>query len=144
MKIRCQFCHEPLFCSLELKLMWAFLLSVVRLSASPSVRKLFAFLSSLELLGQFQPNLAQSILAWRGFKIFQMKGYACFHGYRNSAKIHWRNWKISFSRTTGPISSKQDTKHPLVRGTQGFSKKDQLFIKKEIIWFSPLQFNVMV
>ena len=139
MKIRCQFCHEPLFCSLELKLVWAFLLSVVRLSASPSVRKLFAFSSSLEPIGQFQPNLAQSILEWRGFKIFEMKGYACFHGYRN-----WRNLKISFSRTTGPISSKQDTKHPLVKGTQGFSKKDQLFIKKEIIWFSPLQFNVIV
>ena len=31
--------------------------------------------SSLEPLGNFQLNLAQSILGWRGFRFVQMKGY---------------------------------------------------------------------
>ena len=44
-------------------------------------RKLFTFSSSSpEPLGQFQPNLAQSILGWRGFKFVQMKGRALFQG----------------------------------------------------------------
>ena len=36
--------------------------------------------STPESLSQFQPNLAQSILGWRGFKFFQMKGFALFQG----------------------------------------------------------------
>ena len=44
-------------------------------------RKLFTFSSSSpEPLGQFQPNLAQSILGWMGFKFVQMKGSALFQG----------------------------------------------------------------
>ena len=31
-------------------------------------------------------------------------------------KIHWRNLKIFFSRTTGPISAKLGTKYPWVKG----------------------------
>ena len=53
----------------------------VCLSVCPSVCKLFTFSSSSpELLGQFQPNLAQSILGWWGFKFVQMKGPALFRG----------------------------------------------------------------
>ena len=33
-------------------------------------------------------------------------------------KIHWRNLKIFFSRTTEPISTKLFTKHPWVKGIQ--------------------------
>mgnify|MGYP003685767591 CR=1 FL=1 len=33
-------------------------------------------------------------------------------------KIHWRNLKIFFSRTTGPISTKLSTKHPWMMGIQ--------------------------
>ena len=36
--------------------------------------------SSLESLGQFQPNLAQSILWWKGFKFVQMNGPVLFQG----------------------------------------------------------------
>ena len=44
-------------------------------------RKLFTFSSSSpEPLGQFQPNLAQNILGWRGFKFVQTKGPALFQG----------------------------------------------------------------
>ena len=73
---------------LSWKLKWAFLITCrpssvcpsvrpsVCLSVRPSVCKLFTFSSSSpELLGQFQPNLAQSILGWRGFKFVQMKGH---------------------------------------------------------------------
>ena len=83
-----------------------------------SLSKLFSFLSfSPEPLGQFQPNLAQSILGWRGFKFVQMNGHALFQGeiitkYR---KTHWQNLKIFF-RTTGPISTKLGTRHSWVKG----------------------------
>ena len=44
-------------------------------------RKLFTFSSSVqEPLGQFQPNLAQSILGWRGFKFVKMKGHTLSQG----------------------------------------------------------------
>ena len=63
---------------LSWKLKWAFLITCrplsVCLSVCPTVCKLFTFSSSSpEPLGQFQPNLAQSILGWRGFKFVQMK-----------------------------------------------------------------------
>ena len=42
-------------------------------------RKLFTFSpSSPEPLDQFQPNLAQSIFGWSGFKFFQKKGLVLF------------------------------------------------------------------
>ena len=54
---------------------------VRRPSVHPSVCKLSTFLSSSqEPLGQFQPNLAQSILVQRGFKFIRMKGHAIFQG----------------------------------------------------------------
>ena len=48
--------------------------------------------SSSEHLGQFQPNLAQSILGWREFKIVLMKGSALFPRGENNeiAKINWQ------------------------------------------------------
>ena len=76
--------NSDIFSSPELKAQVSFsdhLSSVVCLSVRPSVClsvcKLFTFsFSSPEPLGQFQPNLAQSILGWRGFKFVQMKGHA--------------------------------------------------------------------
>ena len=54
---------------------------VRRLSVCLSVCKLFTFSSSSpEPLGQFQPNLAQSILGWWGFKFVQIKGPSLFQG----------------------------------------------------------------
>ena len=53
----------------------------VCLSVCLSVCKLFTFSSSpQEPLGQFQPNLVQSILGWWGFKVVQMKGPTLFQG----------------------------------------------------------------
>ena len=55
--------------------------SVVCPSVRPCVCKLFLFsTSSPEQQGQFQPNLAQSILGWKRFKFVQMKGHALFQG----------------------------------------------------------------
>ena len=84
-------------------------------------RKLFTFSSSSpDPLGQFQPNLAQSILWWRGFKFVQMKGPAFFKGIYiyEVAKIHSRNKKIFFSRVTEPISTKLVTMHLWMMRTQ--------------------------
>ena len=98
----------------------------VRLSVCLSVCKLFTFSSSpQEPLGQFQPNLVQSILGWWGFKVVQMKGPTLFQGGDNNeiAKIHWRTLKILFLRTTGPTSTKISTKHLWVMGIQVYSNE---------------------
>ena len=111
------------------KLKWAFLITFcplsvclsVCLSVHPSVCKLFTFSSSSqEPLSQFQPNLAQNILGWRGFKFIHMKGPGPFLRGDNYkiVKIHWRHLKIFFSRTTEPISTKLNTKHYWVNGIQ--------------------------
>ena len=71
---------------LSWKLKWAFLItcSLCRLSVCPSIcpsiYNLFTFSSSPEPLGQFQPNLANCILGWRGYKFVQMKDPAFFQG----------------------------------------------------------------
>ena len=72
------------------------------------------------MVGQFQPNLAQSILGWRGIKFVQMKGHAPFQRGDNSeiVNIHWKLLKIFFSRTSGPISTKLGTEHSWVKGIQ--------------------------
>ena len=109
---------------LSWKLMWTFLITYRPSSLCPSVCKLFTFSSfSQEPLGQFQPNLAQSILGWREFKFFfSNEGPRPFPkgDYYEIVKIHWRNYKI-FSRTTEPISTKLGTKHPWVKGIQVYS-----------------------
>ena len=65
--------YDSFLAHLSWKLKWAFLITYCPSSVCLSVCKLFTFSSSSqELLGQFQPNLAQSILGWRGFKFVQM------------------------------------------------------------------------
>ena len=55
------------------------------------------------------------------------------------AKIHWRNLKFSFSRTTGPVSTKLGAKHP--KGNSSLFKWRAMPKKRYIdkIWksFSP-------
>ena len=53
----------------------------------------------------------------------------------NSGYIHQASLKISFG-TTGPISTKLGTKHPMEKRTQAIANKDDLFLKKEMIGFS--------
>ena len=77
----------PFLAHLSQRLKWAFLIKICPLSAVGRCRrrcccccrKLFTFSSSSPgPLGQFQPNLAQSILGWREFKYVQMKGPTVF------------------------------------------------------------------
>ena len=42
------------------------------------------------------------------------------------AKIHWRNKKIVFSRTTEPISNKLGTKHSWMKGVQVCSNEEPI------------------
>ena len=83
-KLQCNNNVSLVFSSPELKAQVSFsdrLSSVVCLSVRPSVCKLFTFSSSSpEPLGQFQPNLAQSIPGWRGFKFVKMKGHTLSKG----------------------------------------------------------------
>ena len=70
-------------------------------------RKLFTFSSSSqEPLGQFQPNLAQSILGWRGFKFVQMKGHTLSQG-EIIAKILKLYWKLLKSSSSEPLGQFQ-------------------------------------
>ena len=72
--------YVKVFSSPELKAQVSFLITC-RLSVCPSVCKLFTFSSSSqEPWGQFQLNMAQSILGWRGFKFVKKKGPALFQG----------------------------------------------------------------
>ena len=63
-------------------------------------------------IGQFQPNLAQSILMWRGFKFVQMKGHALFQEEiiiklwkhidkfkKSSLQNHWANFNQTWRKT---------------------------------------------
>ena len=59
---------------------------------------------------QFQPNLAQSILFWRGFNFIQMKGHVLFQGeVIRGEKYIDKILKIFSSKTTRPISTKLGT-----------------------------------
>ena len=93
--IQCTFQNFGLICMcffvahLRWKFKWAFLIACCPSSVCLSLRpsdplswcKLFTFSSSSpEPLGQFQPNLAQSILGGRGFKFFKMKCHTLSKG----------------------------------------------------------------
>ena len=68
------------------------LLCVGCLSVCPSVCRLFRLSTSYpEPLGQFQPNLAQTILGWRGFKFVHRpfpRG-----DFSRSVKLYWKYLK---------------------------------------------------
>ena len=56
----------------------------------------------------------------KGFQVCSNEGPHPFPRYDNYeiVKIHWRNLKIFFFRTTWPISTNFSTKHPWVNGIQ--------------------------
>ena len=102
--------------------------------------------SSPEPLGQFQPNLAQSILGWRGFKFVQMKGPALFQG-----EIITKAWnyiyeilKIFFSRTNEPISTNLGTNHSWMKGIQVSSNEEKVILIKLIMFFFLFFINVII
>ena len=61
----------------------------------------------------------------KGIQICSNEG-PCFFSRGDNykmVKIHWRNLKIFFSRTTEPISTKLGTKHPWMKGIQVYSNE---------------------
>ena len=52
--------------------------------------------------------------------------------YKEVAKIHWRNLK-NLLPIYRPISTKLDTKHPWVKGSNVFTIMDHIIFKKEIM-----------
>ena len=68
----------------------------------------------------------------KGIQFYSNKGPCPFPRGDNCeiAKIHWRNLKIFFSRTAGPILTKFGTKHPWVKGIQVFSNEESFNFHK--------------
>ena len=63
--------------------------------------------------GPIQPNLAQSILGWREFKFYQIKGHALFQREIKAKNVNFYSKYLKiFSRTAWPIWTKLGTKHP--------------------------------
>ena len=87
----------------------------VCLSLCLSVCKLFTFLAHLN----FNQTWHKASLG-EGDSVCSNEGPRPFPRGDNYeiVKIHWRNWKIFFSRTTEPISTKLGTKHPWVKWIQ--------------------------
>ena len=107
---------------------------------------LFLFICFSSLEPKVQVNFSDQDLSvvlwccwrWQGrnfshFHLFLQNHWANFHqtwhntslGKRDSDfpmgdnyGIHWRNWKIFFSRSTGPISTKHGTMHSCVKDFQ--------------------------
>ena len=63
--------------------------------------------SSPEALGQFQPNLTQSILGWREWKFVQMKGPALFQGeiITKFAQMYSLIWTDFSAKRCDPLAS---------------------------------------
>ena len=130
--IKCYTFLLHIFSSPELKAQVSFsdhLLSGVCLSLCLSVCKLFTFsTSSPDHWANFNQTWHKASLGEGDLSLFKFqslnKGPRPFPRGDNYeiGKVHqcWRNLEIVFSRTTGPISTKLGTKHPLVKGTQGF------------------------
>ena len=86
--------------------------------------------SSPEPLGQFQPNLAQSNLGWRGFKFVQMTGPALFQG-EIITKYRKYNDEIKKSSSQEPPSQFQP-----ILAQASLDDRDSCFFKWRINWFS--------
>ena len=81
---------------------------------------LFTFSSSPEPLSQFQPNLAQSILGWRGFTIVQKKGPTLFQ--REIIKEQGKYIvEIKKSSSPEPLSQFQANLAQSIFGWRGFN-----------------------
>ena len=125
---------QLMFSSPELKAQVSFsdqLSSVVCLSVHLSVIFSHVYLLLQNHWANFNQNWHKVSLGEENSCFFKwnMKNFSKGDNYE-ILKIHWRNLKIIFSRTTGPISTKFGTMHPWVKGIRfcsnqglaGFSK----------------------
>ena len=112
---------HPNFFGAYSKLIWAKGFSDRKLCCH---HKLFTFLSSPEPLDQIQPNSAKALLGKGDLSLFKWMGTPFPSGDDNQIVIiHWWNWKLFFSRTTGQISTKLGRKHSWEKGIQVFANK---------------------
>ena len=83
----------------------------------------------------------------KGFQVCSNEGPCPFQREDNYeiVKIHWRNLKIFFSRTTGPILTQLGTKHPWVKGIQVCSNEEPIN-SQLIMFFSSLNqhFDIII
>ena len=84
--------------------------------------------SSLEPLGQLNQTWHKAFLGWTWFKVVEINAKALFEG-----EIMWKcidtiKNKKFFYGTTRSISTNLGTKHPYVKGTKDFTKKDYLIL----------------
>ena len=92
-------------------------------------------------------NFFERLHSWvKGIQVCSNKGPCPFPRGDNDeiAKIHWRNLKILFSRTTGPISTKLCTKHPWMKEIQVCSNEEPFNSHKDNNVFILLFINVMI
>ena len=60
------------------------------------------------------------------------------------AKIHWRNSKIFFSRTAGPITTKLGIKHPWAKKLKVLQIRTTLFSKRRFFPFPDQCFDIII
>ena len=126
----------PLFSSAELKVQVN--ISDHLSSVCPSDCKLFAFYILFSRTTGPISNKHGTKHPWvKGIQDCSNKRSRIFPKGDNHeiAKIYWRNLKTKIFITTEPISTKLGTKHPLMKGTQGFTNKDHSVIKRRWSFF---------
>ena len=104
----------------------------------PFVCKLFTFSSSImNHCTNFNQTWHKASLRELSFSFFKWEGPLPLPRgntyYYNEIAQYVDEIEKSPSRTTGPISTKLDTKHLLVKGIQVFTSKDYSILKMEII-----------
>ena len=114
---------HPFLAHLSWKLKWAFLIACRPLFVCPSVHLSVYFYFFPLLLKNHWANFNQTwhkaSLGKRDTSLFNEEPFPFARGDNcKVVKLHWRNLKIFFPRTTGPISTKLGTNHPWVKGIQ--------------------------
>ena len=105
------------------RLKWAFLIKICPLSVVVVIVvvvnfHIFIFFS--RTTGSISTKLGTKHLWVKGIQVHSNEGPCSLLRGDNYeiAKIHWQNFKIYFSRTTGPILTKLGTKNSCVKGIQ--------------------------
>ena len=143
------FILDMLFSSPELKAQVSFsdhLSFVVCLSVRPSVCKIFLFGLLLKNQWPILTNLGTKHPWVKGIQVYTNEGLFPFPRGDNCkiVKLHWQHFKIFFSRTDGPISTKLGTYHPWVKGIQVCSNEEPIKSPKINNVFFLLLINVMI
>ena len=122
------------YADLSRSLNWAFLIKKKLFVVSPSSmaslllsKYFYIFIFFLRTTGPISIKLGTKHPWVQGIKVCSNEGPCPFPRGDNYeiVKIHWRNLKIVFSRTTGPISTRIGTMHTWVKSIPVCSNEDQ-------------------